>query len=108
MYNEMVIIKLVQSMTKMLQQPGETFRDVIVKHFSERGRPMYERLRGWLNASNAAPHSNDGHEPQAAAIGAGVEVPQFPLVPASRGFCLTLAGLLDTFRERVETLVNVA
>lgn len=90
MYNEMVVIKLVQSMTKLVQQPGGTFRDQIVRHFGERGRPMYERLCGWLEADCGEANADDR--------------PQFPLVPASRGFCLTMAGLLQVFRTKVEAL----
>ena len=38
---------------------------------------------------------------QAAAstgLPAGVVLPDFPLIPASRGFCLTLARALEAFK----------
>lgn len=30
--------------------------------------------------------------------------PEFPLVPASRGFCLTLAGLLENFLAKIKLI----
>lgn len=30
--------------------------------------------------------------------------PEFPLVPASRGFCLTLAGLLENFLAKIKSI----
>lgn len=118
MYNEMVVIKLVQSTTKLLQQPADsTFREQIVRHFSERGRPMYERLRGWLevsNAHNSAEAKAGGESSAATATATAVDRrasdvwPEFPLVPASRGFCLSLAGLLEILRAKFETLDGAA
>ena len=32
--------------------------------------------------------------------------PDFPLVPASRGFCLTLVGLLENLYKKVELIEN--
>lgn len=52
MYNEMAVIKMVQSMTKLLQSPPEIFRDQIVAHFQLRALPMYSRIKGWMELSN--------------------------------------------------------
>lgn len=48
MYNEMVIIKMVQSMSKLLQHPPDVFREEIIKHFKQTGLKMYERIRYWM------------------------------------------------------------
>lgn len=31
-------------------------------------------------------------------------LPDFPLIPASRGFCLTLAGLLESLKQKILSL----
>lgn len=60
MYNEMVIIKMVQSSTKIMQQPPELFRQEIFEHWNQRGPSMYERLKGWMELSKVT--SNDQKE----------------------------------------------
>ena len=37
MYNEMVLLKLVQSLTRILGRPPPTFHDQVVQHFAENG-----------------------------------------------------------------------
>ncbi|XP_047994870.1 (E3-independent) E2 ubiquitin-conjugating enzyme isoform X3 [Leguminivora glycinivorella] len=83
MYNEMVLLKLVQSMTKMLSNPPEPFRDEILQHLRAHAAALCVRLESWVELSNGA---------------ADVPPPDFPLVPASRGFCLTLKSSLESFR----------
>ncbi|XP_063380866.1 (E3-independent) E2 ubiquitin-conjugating enzyme UBE2O [Cydia fagiglandana] len=83
MYNEMVLLKLVQSMTKMLTNPPEPFRDEILQHLRAHAASLCRRLESWVELSNGA---------------ADIPPPDFPLVPASRGFCLTLKSSLESFR----------
>ncbi|CAB3223889.1 unnamed protein product [Arctia plantaginis] len=85
MYNEMVLLKLVQSMSKMLLNPPEPFRAEIMAHLRGSAAALCARLEALV-----APGAGAG-----AGAGAG---PEFPLVPASRGFCLTLRSSLDAFR----------
>lgn len=102
MYNEMVIIKMVQSMTKLIQSPPEVFRQQIEQHFAARGHAMYERIKGWMEASNDFNNRTDN---TLTVSETSIDrLPKFSLVPASRGFCLTLNGLLETFRNKVESL----
>lgn len=54
MYNEMVIIKMVQSSTKLLQQPPELFRREVCEHWIQRGFEMHERIKGWMELSKLA------------------------------------------------------
>ncbi len=91
MYNEMVVLKLVESMTKIIANPPEVFRDEIIKHFRERGERMCSRIKSWMDMSTAV-----------ADIQA--QQPEFSLVPASRGFCLKLVGLLENFRNKLEAM----
>ncbi|XP_072403360.1 (E3-independent) E2 ubiquitin-conjugating enzyme UBE2O [Diabrotica undecimpunctata] len=79
-YNELVILKLIQSMKKMLQSPPEMFKREIIAHFSERGHKLCERLRGYCRNENPLN-------------------PEFPLLPVSKGLKLSLASALDTFED---------
>ena len=36
MYNEMVLIKLLQSMQRMIENPPEAFKEEVLKHFQDR------------------------------------------------------------------------
>uniref|UniRef100_A0AAG5CNL6 UBC core domain-containing protein n=1 Tax=Anopheles atroparvus TaxID=41427 RepID=A0AAG5CNL6_ANOAO len=139
MYNEMVLLKLVQSMTKLVSNPPEVFREQILAHFRARGQWMHQRLRMWMAlscdfnrsaslaeekaeavASISKPESEatgtplNSNEPQddAAMLKSGgaesdfdaVPPPEFLLIPASRGFCLTLTGLLEAFQKQLQQL----
>ncbi|KAG4067201.1 hypothetical protein HA402_000192 [Bradysia odoriphaga] len=92
MYNEMVVLKLVESMTKVIANPPEVFRDEIIKHFRERGEKMCNRIKNWMDMSTTATVSTNAQQPD------------FSLVPASRGFCLKLVGLLENFRNKLEAM----
>lgn len=51
MYNEMVVLKLVQSMTKMISSPPEVFKNRIHEHFMECGEKFYQRIKSWMEMS---------------------------------------------------------
>lgn len=51
MYNEMVVLKLVQSMTQLISSPPEVFSDVIHDHFRLNGNKFYERIKSWMKLS---------------------------------------------------------
>lgn len=104
MYNEMVILKMLQSTSKMMSNPSEVFRDQIVQHFSRCGMAMHDRIRNYMDLSNELNRirqtdDNVGLEPPYRN-----GWPEFSLLPASRGFCLTLVGLLKTFKEKLEKM----
>lgn len=47
-YNEMALIKMVQSMTQLLAQPVEVFQQEIREHFCTSGWRLVQRLESWL------------------------------------------------------------
>ncbi|KAM6939977.1 ubiquitin-conjugating enzyme E2O [Xenentodon cancila] len=53
-YNEMALIKMVQSMTQLLQNPVEVFRQEIQEHFASNGWRLVHRLEAWLDLNEAA------------------------------------------------------
>ncbi|XP_029102872.1 ubiquitin-conjugating enzyme E2O isoform X3 [Scleropages formosus] len=53
-YNEMALIKMVQSMTQLLQHPVEVFQQEIWEHFSASGWRLVHRLEAWLEINEAA------------------------------------------------------
>ncbi|XP_013169343.1 PREDICTED: E2/E3 hybrid ubiquitin-protein ligase UBE2O isoform X2 [Papilio xuthus] len=84
MYNEMVLLKLVQSMTRMVVSPPEPFREEVLRHMRGAASALCQRLESLVMLSSGA--STD------------LPPPEYPLLPASRGFCLTLRSSLDAFR----------
>lgn len=114
MYNEMVLLKLVQSMTKLIYNPPEIFSEQILAHFSVRGEDMYRRIKSWMDLSNdvnrktptctSAPSTPSVPESSTDATLSTSVMPEFPLIPASRGFCLTLVGLLENFKKTLQSI----
>ena len=47
----MVVLKLVQSMTKLIASPPEVFKDQIYEHFRQNGEKFYKRIKSWMELS---------------------------------------------------------
>lgn len=79
-YNELVILKLVQSMREMLISPPEVFKQEIYAHFLEHGGKLCDRLSRYCNEADSL-------------------VPEYPLLPVSKGLKLSLSNALRFFHE---------
>lgn len=90
-YNEMVVLKLVQSMTVMLQRPPEVFETEMKEHFAQHAMSMYDRLNGWCDLSITNTSSNK---------------PDFPLLPVSKGLRLSLNTALDRFKSTLSKVLS--
>uniref|UniRef100_A0A3Q3AW60 (E3-independent) E2 ubiquitin-conjugating enzyme n=2 Tax=Kryptolebias marmoratus TaxID=37003 RepID=A0A3Q3AW60_KRYMA len=60
-YNEMALIKMVQSMTQLLQHPVEVFRQEIHEHFASSGWRLVHRLEVWLELNEASERGHAAH-----------------------------------------------
>lgn len=60
-YNEMALIKMVQSMTQLLQNPIDVFKQEIQKHFVSSGWRLVHRLEVWLELNEAAEKCHSAH-----------------------------------------------
>uniref|UniRef100_I3KPE1 (E3-independent) E2 ubiquitin-conjugating enzyme n=1 Tax=Oreochromis niloticus TaxID=8128 RepID=I3KPE1_ORENI len=60
-YNEMALIKMVQSMTQLLQNPIEVFKQEIQEHFVCNGWRLVHRLESWLELHDAAERGQASH-----------------------------------------------
>ncbi|CAD0199272.1 unnamed protein product [Chrysodeixis includens] len=89
MYNEMVLLKLVQSMTKMATRPPEPFREEILSHLRGCAGALCSRLEALVSAAPGP-------------------APDYPLLPASRGFCLTLRSSLAAFRAALRRALGAS
>ncbi|CAG9807710.1 unnamed protein product [Chironomus riparius] len=107
MYNEMVVLKLVQSMTKLISSPPEVFGDIIQEHFRRNGENFYYRIKSWMELSGN--NSNDACKSSTSeGKCSAISKPEFPLIPASKGFCLTLVTVLDGFYQKLHEIKAVS
>uniref|UniRef100_A0A8C4I055 (E3-independent) E2 ubiquitin-conjugating enzyme n=1 Tax=Dicentrarchus labrax TaxID=13489 RepID=A0A8C4I055_DICLA len=60
-YNEMALIKMVQSMTQLLQNPVEVFKQEIQEHFASNGWRLVHRLDVWLELNEGAERGQAAH-----------------------------------------------
>lgn len=56
MYNEMVVLKLVQAQTKLLLHPPPVFKDIIIAHFKKHAEKLLQRVELWMEISEQ--HNN--------------------------------------------------
>ncbi|MEJ1269274.1 ubiquitin-conjugating enzyme E2O [Cricetulus griseus] len=76
-YNEMALIRVVQSMTQLVRRPPEVFEQEIRQHFSVGGWRLVNRIESWLETHamleraqalpNGGPKDSSSLEPLAAA-----------------------------------------
>ena len=69
MYNEMVVLKLVQSMTKLIASPPEVFSDIIHEHFRRNGRAFYNRIKAWMELSESSQDTKSSGDGESACEG---------------------------------------
>ncbi|XP_002137019.3 (E3-independent) E2 ubiquitin-conjugating enzyme UBE2O isoform X1 [Drosophila pseudoobscura] len=104
-YNEMAIIKIAHSTVKQLQNPPPIFRNELIQHFKEFGTELYDRIQAWADYSSEAQRlriTNIKEMP--ADYKAPCEVPEFPLLPCSRGFCVAVKGVLAQLKPALDAL----
>ncbi|CAG9767184.1 unnamed protein product [Ceutorhynchus assimilis] len=77
-YNELVILKLVQSMTLLLENPPEVFKKEILSHFERNAEKWCKRLMSFCDNSVK---------------------PDFPLLPVSKGLKLSLITALEQLQQ---------
>jgi len=107
MYNEMVVLKMVQAMTRLALHPPEAFKEEVENHLKEYAQRMIDRIENWRQMSlDAASCSSSTTPDDDLSLSRGPEsfkvfgekMPDFPLIPASRGFCLSLDSSLEKFK----------
>ncbi|KAK3091730.1 hypothetical protein FSP39_022222 [Pinctada imbricata] len=64
MYNEMAILKVVQSTARMISNPPHSFLQEMTSHLRVRGPRMAERLEAWINSSSEPTLSSSKPEPK--------------------------------------------
>lgn len=83
-YNEFVLLKLVQSMTELLQSVPKVFETEIIEHFEKNGQKMCDRLLKYCDDTNTTQ-------------------PEFPLFPVSKGLKLSLRAAIKIFHEKMHS-----
>ena len=114
MYNELAILKMTQSLSLIAKNPLHVFKEEILEHLKSKSNSYITRLEAWLKLSNSENKitmdgdsnvTKDEGEVQSFSS-AKYElcilelcVPEFPLLPGSKGFCISLKKALVAFRE---------
>lgn len=95
-YNEMALIKMVQSMTQLLQHPVEVFQQEILEHFHISGWRLVHRLEAWLEINEAVERGYRGRGPE--------RTPSEEAGPAaaSHGVLYSSPGSLELREEELE------
>ncbi|KAJ6660445.1 hypothetical protein lerEdw1_017869 [Lerista edwardsae] len=58
-YNEMALIRVVQSMMQLLRKPVEVFEQEIFEHFCCNGWPLVHRIESWVETNELVEKSHD-------------------------------------------------
>jgi len=102
MYNEMAVLKMIQSMTRLVKNPAQPFTEEIREHMTNNAHKFIARMRLWRKLSmeqSATTPATPTTPGDSSSSLAPQELPDFPLIPASRGFCLTMDKALSEFDE---------
>ena len=109
MYNELAILKMTQSLSLIAKNPMHVFKEEIFEHLKSKSSTYINRLEAWLKLSNSENKiSLDGDSKVTKDMGetqsyssskVETRVPEFPLLPGSKGFCISLRKALVAFRE---------
>ena len=96
LYNEMAVVKVVQSMTQMMSNPPETFAEEIKQHVTKTASKFIDRHKEWISCSEQFTSDPDPEKKEKLSTST-----DFPLLPASKGFCLSLKKALIEFQKIV-------
>ncbi|XP_030370819.1 (E3-independent) E2 ubiquitin-conjugating enzyme [Scaptodrosophila lebanonensis] len=106
-YNEMAIIKIAHSTVKQLQNPPQIFRKEVLDHFREFGDELHGRMQGWSDFSLEAQRLKVATiDDMPKEYKERCDLPEFPLLPCSRGFCVAVKGVLTTMKNELNVLKN--
>ncbi|KAL4120293.1 hypothetical protein QTP88_013012 [Uroleucon formosanum] len=92
-YNEMALIKVVQSMTNMLNMNNSDvknagyFKEEILEHVKTHGPKLINTIENWIKMSEKELTEDEKL------------VPGYPLLPLSKGFCLSIIKALKDYKE---------
>ncbi|EDW98167.1 (E3-independent) E2 ubiquitin-conjugating enzyme UBE2O isoform X1 [Drosophila yakuba] len=104
-YNEMAIIKIAHSTVKQLKNPPLIFRNELIEHFKQFGSELYGRMLAWSEYSLEAQRRRvTSIKDMPAEYKAPCELPEFPLLPCSRGFCIAVKGVLSQLQSELTAL----
>ncbi|KAH8383142.1 hypothetical protein KR009_007087 [Drosophila setifemur] len=104
-YNEMAIIKIAHSTVKQLKNPPLVFRSELIEHFKEFGSELHGRMQAWSEYSEEAQRQRiTSIKDMPVEYKAPCEMPEFPLLPCSRGFCIAVKGVLLQLQNELSAL----
>ncbi|KAI8045129.1 hypothetical protein M5D96_001308 [Drosophila gunungcola] len=104
-YNEMAIIKIAHSTVNQLKNPPLIFRNELIEHFKEFGSELHGRIQAWSEYSAEAQRQRiTSIKDMPVEYKAPCELPEFPLLPCSRGFSIAVKGVLGQLQSELTAL----
>ena len=97
----MAVLKMVQSLCLLAQNPPVVFKDEIIAHLKDKSDRLISRLQSWLELSqyqNSRLNITEGGNVFWNVLKA-TEGPEFPLLPGSKGFCISLKKAIKQLKE---------
>lgn len=97
-YNEMVLIKVVQSMTNLLTmnfskaKTAVYFQDEIMEHLKIHGLKLINTIENWIKMSERELTEDEKLSPG------------YPLLPLSKGCCLSIQKALNDYKEILNSI----
>ena len=106
----MAVLKMVQSLYLLAQNPPVVFKDEIIAHLKDKSDGLISRLQSWLELSqyqNSRLNITEGGNVFAEStkrlsntvLEKATEGPEFPLLPGSKGFCISLKKAIKQLEE---------
>lgn len=113
MYNEMVVLKVIQSLGRIIVDPPEAFKVEVERHVRDCAARFIGRLEGWIALADAWDARFPDARPTVEELRAFAEeadrgsvvtisFPKFPLLPATKGFYLAVRRALVTFKDSLK------
>ncbi|XP_033100637.1 (E3-independent) E2 ubiquitin-conjugating enzyme-like [Anneissia japonica] len=93
MYNEMTLLKVVQSMTRMLLNPPSVFKDEVIDFCRKHNQCLVNRIESWLALAGTPPSKKPG-------------LPAFPLFPFSKGFLLSSHQAMEAYKSALTQMLS--
>jgi len=98
MYNELVLIKMLQSLERLWKNPPHSFREEVKRYLQDHLPKLIHRIYTWLG-QYAPSDFLEKHNIKKVVGEEKIGKPEYPLLPLSVGFCISLLRNLKSLEK---------